>query len=587
MKRYQVIFAIIFLAFSAVNVLAQNQSETQVGTSTPNTEKSLGASDEVLPPSPAPTPPASQNTKKSLPKIEKQDIVITGEDRSKIGHEEQRVAIEKQPGSVNVPAVGVLKTETPEVLSVPRVIENQAIKPSSKSLAASQTPRYSFSVNYGSKEFLAYDFSHSRELQRNGKDSQRFSYCFGVQREKSDGFHQGTVSSPFGCFSTDGLNGEGVIYFKDYSVRTGMSYFSRVTTLPYSGTQTNKLEKSGFADYDIKIPGGSALTLGINCNKCTLFKADANNVSGYLKFTTPFTANTPPIALGSIISNEKVTRKGTSSYDRGYYSLYAESRYIKVSKLNLDIKVALDGYKHMETTSQVDYLVAASYPWKPDTVFQMNLERKLSLPDVSESYVHEDYTSINSMLKPQSSTKIRLSGNWRISQDVSLGATIFTENISDYISWGTATDSLYEPINIGDVKLSGIELRLQHNLTKKLVESISLINTSHTLKNQSGSNKVVPYVPDARLVIGLKYADSKELSVSLNGEYIGERYALPDDKDKKLKSCFLVNLAASKRVNDTLSCTFDWENLLNENYELRDGYYGSLTVAKAGLKLRF
>jgi hypothetical protein len=587
MKGYQVIFAIVFLSswiFTSGIVLAQTELGTSIKTSTPNIEKTLGTSEDVLPPSPAPAPPASEDSKKSLPKIEKQDIVIKGEDRSKIEHEEQRIPIEKQPGSVNVPAVGVLKTETPEMLPVPRLAENQIIKPSRSSLSVSQTPVYSFSVNYGSNEFLAYDFSHSREIQKIGKDSQRFSYCFGVQREKSDGFRYGSVSSPFGCFSSDGLNVEGVIYFKDYSLRTGMSYFSRVVTLPYSGTQTNKLEKGGFADYDIKIPGGSVLTLGIDCNKSTLFKADADSVSGYLKFTTPFTANTPPIALGSIISHEKVTREGTSSYDRGYYSLYAESRYIKLSKVNLNVKVAVDGYKNGETTSQVDYLIAASYPWKPDTIFQMNLERKLSLPDARESYVHEDYTSINSVLKSQSSTKIRLSGNWRVSQDVSLGTSIFKETISDYISWGTATDNLYEPINIGNVELSGIELRLQHNLTKKLVQSISLISINH--KNKS-DNRVVPYIPNARLMIGLKYADNKELFISLNGEYIGERYALQDDKNNKLESYFLVHLTANKQINDTLSCTFNWENLLGEEYEIRDGYYGNPTIAKAGLELKF
>ncbi|MFH1962821.1 MAG: TonB-dependent receptor [bacterium] len=580
MKRYQVIFAIVFLAGWMVTsdiVLAQTQSGTST---TPNTEKTLGTSEDVLPPSPAPTPPVSQDIKKPLPRIEKQDIVITGKDRSKIEHEEQRLPIEKQPGSVNIPAVGVLKAETLEMLHVPKVIENQAIKPSRPSLSVSQTPLYSFSVLYGSKESLAYDFSHSREVQKN---AQRFSYCFGVQREKSDGFHHGTISSPFGCFSTDGLNGEGVIYFKDYSVRTGMSYFSRVVTLPYNNgiqTQENKLEKSGFADYDIKIPGGSGLSLGINCNKCTLLQADASSVSGYLKFTTPFTSDTPPIAIGSIISHEKVTHEGTSSYDSGYYSLYAESRHIKVSKVNLGVKVAVDGYKNEETTSQVDYLIAASYPWKPDTVFQMNMERSLSLPNASESYVHEDYTSINSELKPQSITKIRVSGNWYISQNVSLSTSIFRENISDYISWGTATtDRLYQPINIGDIKLSGIELRLKHNLTKKLVQSISLINTR--------SDNVVPYIPDVRLMIGLSYADNKDLSVTLDGEYIGRRYVLPNDKSKELQSCFLVNLTANKQVNDTLSCTIDWENLLGEEYEIRDGYYGNLSIAKIGLKLKF
>ncbi|MFH1897688.1 MAG: TonB-dependent receptor [Candidatus Desantisbacteria bacterium] len=594
MKKYQltqVIFAIVFLAswiFSSNIVLAQTGSGTESPTSAPSMEKTLGTSEDVFPPAPNPTPPASVNTKKPLPKIEKQDILITGEDRSKMKHEEERVPIEKQPASVTVPAVGVLKTEAPEMLPVPKVVENQVIKPSRASSTVIQTPLYSFSVKFGSKESLAYDFSHSREAQT--QKAQKFSYSFGVQREKSDGFsHEGTSTSPFGCFSTDGLNGEGVIYFKDYSVRTGISYFSHVVTLPYKGTvtQENKLEKGGFADYDIKIPGGSALKLGINSNKCTLSdSADANSVSGYLKFTTPFTANTPPIAIGSIISHEKVTREGTSSYNNGYYSLYAESKHINISKVNLDVKVSVDGYKNGDTTSdQLDYFVAASYPWKPDTVFQMNIERKLSLPGFSENYIHEDYISINPELEPQSSTKIRVGGNWYMSQNVSLSGSIFSENVSNFLSWrkATATDTLYQPANIGDVKLSGIELRLQHNLTKNLVQSISLIDTNY--KNSDG--KVVPYIPNARLIIGLGYADNKDLSASLNGEYISNRYASLDSKDKELKSYFLVNLTANKQVNNTLSCTFDWENLLDEECEVRDGYYGNPTIAKIGLKLKF
>ena len=170
-----------------------------------------------------------------------------------------------------------------------------------------------------------------------------------------------------------------------------------------------------------------------------------------------------------------------------------------------------------------------------------------------------------------------------MSSGLSLNADIFMEDISDYISWNKI-DTLYQPVNIGDVKLSGIEIRLQHNLTKRLVQSISLINTIH--KNQS-DGKVVPYIPDARMIIGLEYADSKNLSASLNGEYIGKRYASPDDKDKKMHSYFLVDLTANKQVNDTLSYIFDWENLLNEEYEIRDGYYGNPTIVKAGLKLKF
>ena len=586
MKRYRVIFAIVFLTgwlFSSNIVLAQTQSGAESPTSAPTTEKTPGASEDVLPPAPTPTPPASGDPKKPLPKIEKQDILITGEDKSKMKHEEKRVVIEKQPASVIVPTVGVLKTEVPEMLPVPRVIENQAIKPYRAAISIPQTPLYSFSVSYGSKESLAYDFSHSREAQT--QKAQKFSYNFGVQREKSDGFRFGTITSPFECFSTDGLNGEGVIYFKDYSVRTGISYFSHVVTLPYSGAQTNKLEKGGFADYDIKIPGGSALELSINSNKCTMSdSAAANSVSGCLNFTTPFTANTPPIAIGGIISSEKVTREGTSSYDNKYYSLYAESKHIKISKVNLDVRVAVDGYKNGDTTSdKVDYLVAVFYPWKPDTVFHGNIEQRLYLPGFSESYIHEDYMKVNAGLKPQLSTKKRVGGDWHMSSGLSLNADIFMEDISDYISWNKI-DTLYQPVNIGDVKLSGIEIRLQHNLTKRLVQSISLINTIH--KNQS-DGKVVPYIPDARMIIGLEYADSKNLSASLNGEYIGKRYASPDDKDKKMHSYFLVDLTANKQVNDTLSYIFDWENLLNEEYEIRDGYYGNPTIVKAGLKLKF
>ncbi|MBI4753137.1 hypothetical protein HY793_02030, partial [Candidatus Desantisbacteria bacterium] len=351
MKRYQVIFVIVFLAgWMSISdiVLAETQSETGSSTSAPMMEKTPGASEDVLPPAPTPTPPASGDQKKPLPKIEKQDILITGEDRSKITHEEERVTIEKQPASVTVPAVGVLKTEAPEMLPVPRVVENQVIKLSRAAISVPQTPLYSFSVSYGSKESLTYDFSHSREAQT--QKAQKFSYNFGVQREKSDGFHRGTITSPFGYFSTDGLNGEGVIYFKDYSVRTGISYFSHVVTLPYGGIQENKLEKQSLAEYTIKIPGGSSLKLGINFNNCTLASGgaafagsaisdmEANCVEGYLKFTTPFDQNSPPLAIGTVISQEKVIdNKGTINYNSGYYSLYAESKRMKLSKVNLDI----------------------------------------------------------------------------------------------------------------------------------------------------------------------------------------------------------------------------------------------------------
>jgi outer membrane cobalamin receptor len=281
----------------------------------------------------------------------------------------------------------------------------------------------------------------------------------------------------------------------------------------------------------------------------------------------------------------------------GYYSLYAESRHIKVmNNTTLDIKVALDGYKDGFTISQVDYMIIGAYSWKPDIVFHGSIERKLELPEFRQAYIIQDYMDINSECLPQKIARSKLSCSWHLSEEVSLTGSIFAGQIKDYITWELATNTatlstdtpagmLYEPVNIGDISIIGIELGLKHNLTEKLSQSINFIHSSY--KNKTNGNNVVPYVPETTLSIGLKYVDDNHLMVSLEGEYVSKRYVTCEDKNKTLRSYFLVNLYGNKQVNDTLSIVFSWENILDETYEIRAGYPGMPCIATVGLHLKF
>jgi len=513
-------------------------------------------------------------------KIEPQKVSIIGKDRSALEEEEEEVIMKPLP-KLEPPAYTLEKVEPPKIEPKPILPQVEEIKkPAFKEEKPTSPTLYSFGLAYGSDETLLYDFTHTNETKEVG-------YYFRIDRSKSDGFTYRNGKSPFQKFSQDYISGETITNVEKWSLRTEVKYLSKDSTLPYLDKVENKLKKSVGVSYEVKVQPESKLSLGIDYGKGNISGAQQmakSNVIGlHLGFYTPFKKGNPPLSIGAKIYQEKLD----SQEDRTLksYSLYVEGKRFKIHPLILlDASVSLDEYKNNFSNSQIDFLLKLHYSKKEDITISSSLERSLSLPTFDELYIHQDYREINAKIEPEECWNYKISGDYRISDELFLEGDIFTQRTDKYIIINSGSPTFrYRPENIRKAKFSGADFGLRYYFNPKLSQHI---NYSY-INARNKSDGEIPNVPKNRLKMGLRYKDGEKLTLNLNTEYVDSTFAATSSSVSKLKSYFLVNITGEKRINENLFYSFSCENLLGEEYEYLAGYPGQKRRFAMGVRLRF
>jgi outer membrane receptor protein involved in Fe transport len=527
---------------------------------------------------------AIEGTPTEESKIEPQEVSIIGEDKSVLEEEEEEVIMRPLP-KVEPPAYTIEKVTPPQIEPEPILPEvEEPKKPITKIEKLPKPTLYSFGLAYGSDEVLLYDFTHTNETKEVG-------YYFRIDRSRSDGFTFNDIS-PFKKFSQDYICADMITNFEKWSLRTEMGYLNKDLTLPYQDFVENKLKKSVSLSYEVKVQPESKLSLGLNISKEDIYSYDwsakNDSIGVHLGFYTPFKKGNPPLSIGTNVCQERLECGGTlSGKDRTlkFYSLYVESKRLKVSPiLLLDAKISLDEYKNDFSSSQVDFLLKLHYSMKENMIILGSIERKLSLPTFDDFYIKQDYSGINPAIKPEKSWRYKISGDYRISDELFLEGTIFTQRIENYIIWSGGSPSFtYKPENVGKAAFSGLEFGLRYYFNPKLSQNISY----SYINARNKSDGVIPYVPKNRLKMGLRYKDGEILTINLNTEYVDSTYASTDKKGPELDSYFLVNITGEKRINENLFYSFSCENLLGEEYQYLLGYPGQKRRFAIGVRLRF
>ncbi|MFH1561988.1 MAG: TonB-dependent receptor [Nitrospirota bacterium] len=526
---------------------------------------------------------ADEGTSTDKSNIEPQKVSIIGKDKSVLEDEEEDVIMKPLP-NIEPPAYTMEKVKPPQIEPKPVLPKVEAIKkPSFKEEEKTLKPTlYSFGMAYGSKELLLYDFTHTNETKDVG-------YYFRIDRNRSDGFSWNDHSS-FQKVSQDYLCGNTLVNFQKWSLRTEVDYLNKDVTLPYQNELVeNKLKKSIALSYEVKVQPESKLSLSLDIGKGDIYSGTAtgivkNNALGlHLGFDTPFKKGNPPLSIGTKIYQEKLEGRGIDRTLR-FYSLYAEGKRFKITPpLLLDVKVSLDDYKN--SSSQLDFLLKLHYSKKENLLILGSIERGLSLPTFDELYIDADYRGINSaVVEPEKSWKYKVSGDYRVSDELFLEGAVFTQQIENYIVWsGGSPTYVYQPQNIGKATLSGLDLGLRYFFNPKLSQNVTY--SSVNAKNKSDG--VIPNIPDNKLVIGLRYKDGEKLTINMQGEYAGEAYAGTNSAMSKLPSYFLVNITGEKRINENLFYSFSCENLFGDKYEYLSGYPGQQCRFAVGVRLKF
>ncbi|MEW6607856.1 MAG: TonB-dependent receptor [bacterium] len=524
---------------------------------------------------------AIEGTSSEESKIKPQEMSIIGKDRSAIEVEEEDIIMKPLP-SIEPPAYTIEEVKPPKFEPEPVLPKKEEIKkPISQLPQKMPKPTlYSFGLAYGNDETLLYDFTHSNETKEVG-------YYFHLDRGRADGFTYDNRPY-FNRFSQDCLSGETIVNFPKYSWRTEIEYLNKDLTLPYQGGFVeNKLRKSVSINYEVKVPPESKMLLGLDIGKGNIssngWLVKNNAIGAHLGFLTPFKKGNPPLSIGTDIYHEKL--KSIAGRTLKFYSLYAEGKRFKMTpKMLLDAKVSLDKYENSFSSSQLDFLFNLHYTLKEKINMSGSIERKLSLPTFDELYVNRDYSGINSKLEPEKSWKYKMDANYQFSDELFLEGAIWTQRVDKYIIWtGGSPTYIYCPENIGKAKFSGLELGVRYYFSPKLSQNISY--SCINAKNKSGGE--IPNVPENRLKMGLRYKDGEKLTINLNTEYADSSFGTVTPNIPRLKSYFLVNITAEKKINDTLYYSFSCENLLGEDYEYLLGYPGQKRRFALGIRLRF
>ncbi|MEW6102825.1 MAG: TonB-dependent receptor [bacterium] len=196
----------------------------------------------------------------------------------------------------------------------------------------------------------------------------------------------------------------------------------------------------------------------------------------------------------------------------------------------------------------------------------------------------------NPDLKPEDSIGYQVGAEYKFSEKLLTELSLFRNELKNLMSYRIVKKPSPPPYdmyweNVDKARTQGIEL----NLTSQLVENLTtkLGYTFLDTKDES-TGKELTYKPKHKLSLELGYEIPKiELSINLEGEYIGRRY---DSNYNRLEGYTIFNLALTKDIGKHAQVFARVDNIfgkknISDEYDI-DGteFMGGLKVKLGGVK---
>ena len=182
----------------------------------------------------------------------------------------------------------------------------------------------------------------------------------------------------------------------------------------------------------------------------------------------------------------------------------------------------------------------------------------------------------NKSLNPEESESYEAGFEQELGEYLTLGSTYFHTHIKNMIDMNYPNP--YE--NVGKARIYGIEsfgeCLLNDNTT------LTLTYTHMDTEELSGGTRLLRR-PNSKVTCKIKTA-FKKLDIAANVSYVGNRI---DTSNVKLKSYILGNISFDYQVNDKLNTFLRFENILDDDYELVNGYQTPKFSWYLGAKYKF
>lgn len=180
----------------------------------------------------------------------------------------------------------------------------------------------------------------------------------------------------------------------------------------------------------------------------------------------------------------------------------------------------------------------------------------------------------NRNLNPEESQSYEVGFEQNIWDNLSFGSTFFHTRVSNLIEWMPAGYT-----NTGAARIHGVE-----NFIEYLFNEVTSLKVSYTHMNAQrlSDGMRLSRRPNNKVVCQFKTAVGK-LDIFADLSYVGNRV----DGANILKPYILANAALNYSATEKIDIFLRFENILNERYELVDGYQTPKFSAYLGAKITF
>jgi vitamin B12 transporter len=248
---------------------------------------------------------------------------------------------------------------------------------------------------------------------------------------------------------------------------------------------------------------------------------------------------------------------------KGYY---IQNIFTPYENLFLSASFRLED--HSQFNRHNTFSVSGSYLIEPSkTKIKASFGQGYKAPSIYQLY---DSSSGNLNLNPEKSESWEFGLEQKIKGNFIFGTTYFHTNIRDLIDWVADFPGAWtgEYSNIGKARIWGLENFAKYDINDNT--HIKIAYTHIKAEDKSDGSRLLRR-PDNKITISFN-STIKNLKLSSDLSYVGNRIDHIWPNDVKLKSYILGNIAFNYQVNDNLNAFLRFENILDYDYELVKGY---------------
>ncbi|MFH1460278.1 MAG: hypothetical protein ABIG64_07940 [Candidatus Omnitrophota bacterium] len=226
------------------------------------------------------------------------------------------------------------------------------------------------------------------------------------------------------------------------------------------------------------------------------------------------------------------------------------------------------------------------YQEDEDFLHKFTITREFKPIIFNQTYLEDNYVQVDvNKLRPTRESSLAYQIDKNISKEWRTNALFYLKQTKDFWFWSdTDGDGLYTPEFMEKVNFAGIKLSTEYTWNQAFSHFFS-INIQNN-RSKDSAYEFVPLIPKQKISVGLTYKNENNFKIDFFGDYFSRRYYQGNSRESS-SGYFLLSSKATYEPKDYLTIFVLIDNLLNDHYEIVEGYPNQSRSVMSGVMIKF